>query len=125
MFLAVVAEQSTQAPAPAAESPDVAGPVEAAAVSSDTVPAPAPEASASLTEEQRADINSVIRESTNQIWFEENVGQFEEGVKYGFKTRFGAMLVYSDHLRIVANQTDPETGEVGLQVMDVTLDSCM
>lgn len=122
--VAVVAEHSTAAPAPAPESSNAADPVDApvAAVSSNAAPAPESQGMATLTEEQPADINSVIRESTNQIWFQENVGQFEEGVKYGFKTRFGAMLVYSDHLRIVANQTDPETGEVGLQVMDVTFD---
>ena len=64
-----------------------------------------------LTDAQRAAIEDVVRDSTNKIEFQENVGQFAEGVRFGFKTPFGAMQVFDDHLQIVANQYDATTGE--------------
>ncbi len=76
--------------------------------------------SSPLTDEQRQSIEEVVRDSTNQIWFEKNVGQFAEGVRYGFKTAFGAMLVYDDHLRVITTQTDPATGEqVGTHSVEI------
>ncbi len=101
-------------PVVAAQAPQTAQASQATLTPDATVP--------SATETQQKSIQDVVRESTNEIWFQENVGQFDADVQYGFKTRFGAMLVYSDHLRIVANQTDPETGAVGLQVIDLTFD---
>ncbi len=62
----------------------------------------------------------MVKDSTSQIWFEKNVGQFPDGVQYGFRTTFGAMLVYEDHLRINSNQTDTATGAVGVQTVDIT-----
>lgn len=76
--------------------------------------------SPTLTEQQRKAISSVVRDSTEQIWFQENVGQFPSSVRYGFKTGFGSMLVYDDHLRIVAKQKDKDSGTVGLQAVDIT-----
>ena len=73
-----------------------------------------------LSDHERAAINAVVRDSTEQIWFQENVGQFPVGVRYGFKTTFGSMLVYKNHLQIVANQMDAATGSVGLQAVDIT-----
>lgn len=78
------------------------------------------DATAQLTDEQRQAIESVVRESTNTIWFQENVGQFEEGVRYGFRTQFGGMLVYDDHVRIISTQIDEATGEAGLHTIDLT-----
>ena len=75
---------------------------------------------AQLTDAERTALEGLIKDSTSKIWFQENVGQFADGVRYGFKTDFGGMLVYDDHLRIVSNQTDPVTGEVGLHLVDVT-----
>ena len=71
-----------------------------------------------FTDAQRAEIAAVVRDSTARIFFEKNVGQFAEKVRYGFRTNFGAMLVYDDHLRLVSNQTDPSTREVGQHVVD-------
>jgi hypothetical protein len=34
----------------------------------------------------------------------ENVGQFDPAVRYGFRTQFGGMLVYDDHVRIVSTR---------------------
>ena len=73
-----------------------------------------------LTKEQRAAINDVVRESTNKIWFEKNVGQFAPGVLYGFRTQFGGMLIYSDHVRVISRQSDAESGVVGLHTTDIT-----
>ena len=81
---------------------------------------PAADGTAQLTDAQRAAIQSVVRDSTNQIWFEKNVGQYPDGVQYGFRTTFGAMLVYADHLRIISNQTDAATGAVGVQAVDIS-----
>ncbi len=72
-----------------------------------------------LTDAQRTAIEQIVRDSTNQIFFEKNVGQFADGVLYGFRTTFGATLVYADHLRLIAKQTDPVTGAVGQQVIDI------
>ncbi len=72
-----------------------------------------------LTEKQRAAIHSVVRDSTEQIWFQENVGQFPKEARYGFKTTFGSMLIFENHLRIVANQRDAATGVVGVQAVDL------
>ncbi len=79
-------------------------------------------AAAQLTDEQRAAVESMVKESTNTIWFQENVGQFAPDVRYGFKTQFGSMLVYDDHIQIIANQVDPETGEVGLHAVDINFE---
>ncbi len=73
----------------------------------------------SLTDAQRNSIEQIVRDSTDQIWFERNVGQFADGVLYGFRTTFGATLVYADHLRLMANQADPVTGEVGQHIVDI------
>ena len=77
---------------------------------------------AQLTDEQRAELADVVRESTNEIWFQKNEGQFGEGVLYGFKTGFGSMMVYADHLQLLANQVNTETGEVGVHAVDITFD---
>ena len=77
------------------------------------------DASTSLTDAQRQAIQNVVRSSTDQIWFEQNVGQFPQGARYGFRTTFGAMLVYDDHLQIISTQTDPVTGAKGQQVVDI------
>ena len=76
-------------------------------------------ANTELTDAQRTVIGQIVRDSTDQIFFEKNVGQFADGVLYGFRTTFGAMLVYTDHLRLIANQTDPGTGTAGQQVIDI------
>ena len=73
-----------------------------------------------LTSEQRAAITDLVKDSTQQIYFQQNVGQFPAGVLYGFKTTFGSMLVYNDHLRILVNQFDAATGAVGVQAVDIT-----
>ncbi|MGB8168786.1 MAG: Calx-beta domain-containing protein, partial [Chthoniobacteraceae bacterium] len=73
-----------------------------------------------LTDEQRQAIEAVVRDSTSQIWFEKNVGQFAEGVRFGFRTSFGSMMVYDDHLQILVNQTDPATGAVGVHAVNVS-----
>ena len=73
-----------------------------------------------LTDEQRKAIDAVVRDSTSQIWFEKNVGQFAAGVRYGFRTAFGSMMVYDDHLQILVNQTDPVTGAVGVHAVNVS-----
>lgn len=72
-----------------------------------------------LTDAQRTAIEQIVRDSTDQIFFEKNVGQFADGVLYGFRTTFGATLVYTDHLRLIANQTDSTTGVAGQQVVDI------
>ena len=123
---AVAAATAVAPPSTAGNVPSAAPqPVAAAAPAPATAPvAPAPAAASTdgtqLTSEQRQALESVVRDSTNQIWFEQNVGQFEAGVRYGFKTQFGAMLVYDDHLRIVSAQTDPVTGAVGTHTVDIT-----
>ncbi|HYR57217.1 MAG TPA: hypothetical protein VEO95_01250, partial [Chthoniobacteraceae bacterium] len=76
--------------------------------------------SGALTDEQRQAIADVVRDSTAQIWFEKNVGQFAPGVLYGFRTAFGSMMVYDDHLQILVNQTDPATGAVGVHAVNVS-----
>jgi len=107
-------------PAPPQLQPVVVADAPAPATTSAS-PAPAATADATqLTDEQRQALESIVRDSTNQIWFQENVGQFEEGVRYGFKTQFGSMLVYDDHIRIMANQVDPVTGAVGIHTVDIT-----
>jgi uncharacterized repeat protein (TIGR01451 family) len=73
-----------------------------------------------LTDAQRQALQQVVRSSTNDIWFEQNVGQFPTTALYGFRTSFGAMLVFDDHLQIIAMQSDPVTGLQGQQVIDVT-----
>ena len=98
-------------PAPTPAAPD---PASAAALT------PTAGAPAQLTDVQRAAIQSVVRDSTNQIYFEKNAGQYPVGVQYGFRTNFGAMLVYADHLRIISNQTDAATGAVGVQAVDIS-----
>lgn len=79
----------------------------------------APQTDSQLTDAQRAEVGAAVRESTNQIWFEQNQGQMPAGAKYGFKTPFGSMLVYDDHLQVIANQTDPATGNVGVHSVDL------
>ncbi len=79
-----------------------------------------PTTSAPLTDTQRQAIQDVVRDSTAQIWFEKNAGQFAEGVRFGFRTSFGSMMVYDDHLQIRANQTDPQTGKVGVHTVNVS-----
>ena len=78
---------------------------------------------AALTDEQRETIEAIIRDSTSQIWFENNVGQFPAGVRYGFRTTFGAMLVYDDHLQILADQTDPTTKMTGIHTVNMSFDN--
>ncbi|MDD2923187.1 MAG: hypothetical protein PHQ36_12950, partial [Anaerolineales bacterium] len=72
-----------------------------------------------LTSEQRQAIETVLRDSTSQIWFEKNVGQFAKGARYGFRTAFGSMLVYDDHLQIITNQTDPATNQTGVHAVNM------
>jgi|GEM_PF-850846 len=72
-----------------------------------------------LTDGQRAAVDAAVRASTSQISFEQNVGQFPAGAKYGFKTPFGSMLVYDDHLQLLANQTDPATGATGVHAVNL------
>ena len=69
---------------------------------------------------QRQAIEQVVRGSTDKIWFEKNVGQFPANVRYGFRTTFGAMLVYDDHLRLISRQSDPTTKAQGQQVVDIS-----
>lgn len=84
--------------------------------------APAQESATSnpLTDEQRQAIESVMRDSTSQIWFESNVGQFAESVHYGFRTVFGAILIYDDHLQIIARQTDEADNLLGTHSVNVS-----
>src|SRR5439155_10883122 len=73
-----------------------------------------------LSDAQRQGLEQVVRASTNQIWFEQNVGQFPQSALYGSRTTFGAMLVYDDHLQLISTQTDTATGTYqGQQVVDV------
>ncbi len=72
-----------------------------------------------LSDAQRAAIEQVVRDSTDKIWFENNVGQFPEGVQYGFRTTFGSMLVYEDHLRLISRQSDEATQTDGQQIVDL------
>ena len=72
-----------------------------------------------LTSEQRQSVEAVIRESTSTIWFEENIGQFAEGVRYGFRATFGSMLIYDDHLQIIARQTDEANTLLGTHSVNV------
>jgi hypothetical protein len=112
---------TTSAPVPTADTalaPAAAAPSPTPVAS--TSVAPLPTDGSQLTDEQRAALQSVVKDSTNQIWFQENVGQFAEGVLYGFKTQFGGMLVYADHLSILSNQTDPVTGAVGIHTVNIT-----
>ena len=106
--VAVATTAAPQAPARPAAAPQGAS----ASLPSDTT---------QLTDAQRQAIQDVVRDSTNQIWFEQNVGQFSAGVRYGFKTQFGAMLVYDDHLTIVTRQIDPATGkDAGTHSVDIS-----
>ena len=73
-----------------------------------------------LTDEQRQAVKAVLRDSTSQIWFEKNAGQFATGVRYGFRTTFGSMMVYDNHLQILANQTNPENGEAGIHAVNLS-----
>ncbi|MEQ1860175.1 MAG: isopeptide-forming domain-containing fimbrial protein, partial [Chthoniobacteraceae bacterium] len=101
---------------------DAVAALEAAPAASTDAAAPLPEgatASAQLTDEQRAAIENVVRDSTNKIGFQENVGQFAPDVRYGFRTQFGGMLVYDDHISVLSNQTDPVTGEVGVHTVNI------
>ena len=87
----------------------------------DLVPPPiVTDPSADLSQTQRDAINDVVSKSTGEIWFQKNAGQFAPDVSYGFSTSFGSTLVYSDHLRVISNQRDPDTREiVGQQVIDI------
>ncbi|MEP7137055.1 MAG: GEVED domain-containing protein, partial [Chloroflexota bacterium] len=76
--------------------------------------------STALTDEQRQAIESVVRASTSQIWFEKNVGQFPAAARYGFRTAFGSMLVYDDHLQMLVNQVDPTTQQVGIHTVNMS-----
>ena len=69
---------------------------------------------------QRQAIERVVRGSTDKIWFENNVGQFPANARYGFRTTFGAMLVYDDHLRLISRQSDPTSKGQGQQVVDIS-----
>ncbi|HLX64913.1 MAG TPA: PKD domain-containing protein [Planctomycetota bacterium] len=73
----------------------------------------------SLNGEQRRALQNVVRESTNRIWFEQNAGQFPQGVRYGFRTSFGQTLVYDDHLQLVSRQVNAKGEYEGRQVVDV------
>ena len=73
-----------------------------------------------LTENQRREIESVVRDSTSQIWFEKNIGQFPSDVLFGFRTSFGSMLVYENHLQILTYQTDEVSGQSGIHAVDVS-----
>src|SRR5262249_44942809 len=44
---------------------------------------------------------------------------FAPGVEFGFRTKFGGMLVYRDHLRLVSRQKDPATGKIGTHSTDI------
>ncbi len=100
-----------------------------AALSVANLAAPILEASASLvgptapqaplSDLQRQALNQVVKASTDQIWFEQNVGQFPAAARYGFRTSFGAMLVYDDHVQLISTQNDPARGAAGQQVVDI------
>lgn len=109
-----VSSSAVAAGATAAERAEIAAALPADATTSS--------GTAQLTDEQRAELADVVRESTNEIWFQKNEGQFGEGVLYGFKTGFGSMMVYADHLQLLANQVNTETGEVGVHAVDITFD---
>ena len=72
------------ASAAVAVTTDAPAPVPAPASSTHATSAPPPTAAApaadttQLTDAQRAAIESVVKDSTNTIWFQQNVGQFAE-----------------------------------------------
>jgi|GEM_PF-503812 len=81
---------------------------------------PAGNATQTLSADQRNQINSVVRNSTNQIWFEKNVGQFPTDARYGFKTAFGKTLVYDNHIQLISNQVDPMKQNDGFQTVNIS-----
>ncbi len=64
--------------------------------------------------------SQTLKESSNNIWFEKNDGQFgNPNVLYGFRTSFGSMGVYNNKLRVVTEQS--ENGKnTGQQIIDIT-----
>ena len=60
-----------------------------------------------------------LKNSTNNIWFEKNDGQFgNSGVLYGFRTSFGSMGVFNNKLRLVTEQTE-KGKKLGQQIVDI------
>ena len=68
----------------------------------------------------RKAVSETLRQSSNDIWFEKNDGQFgNSDVLYGFRTSFGSMGVYKNKLRVVTEQI--ENGKnAGKQIVDIT-----
>lgn len=52
------------------------------------------------TQESDASIRETLKSSSNTIWFQENRGQLPSEVLYSFRTSFGAMFVFNDHLQL-------------------------
>lgn len=73
----------------------------------------------SKTKKQQASINT-LRQSTDVIWFEKNIGQFaDEKIQYGFRTAFGIIGVFNNKLRMVARQSERDKTS-GHQVVDIS-----
>ncbi|MCW3126417.1 MAG: outer rane adhesin like protein, partial [Bacteroidetes bacterium] len=86
--------------------------------------------SSDVTPDVKQAMMNVLRKSTNQIFFEQNAGQFHNpDVMYGFRTHFGSMGVYHNKLRLVTRQGEGENpGEIEkdeddkteLHIVDIT-----
>ncbi|MFM2358918.1 MAG: hypothetical protein RLY16_911, partial [Bacteroidota bacterium] len=73
----------------------------------------------SVPAQQQLDFQSLLKQSEQTIWFEENLGQFgNSAVLYGWRTSFGSMGVYQNKLRLVTRQTK-DGKDYGMQVVDV------
>ncbi len=69
---------------------------------------------------QKASASKTLKESTNDIWFEKNEGQFaDKNILYGFHTGFGSMGVFSNKLRLVTKQ-EANGKDAGYQVVDIS-----
>jgi hypothetical protein len=73
---------------------------------------------ASVAQQQSA--VQTLKESSNDIWFEKNAGQFADNkILYGFNTAFGSIGVFNDKLRLVTKQ-EVNGKNAGFQVVDIT-----
>ncbi|MBL0358658.1 MAG: T9SS type A sorting domain-containing protein [Chitinophagaceae bacterium] len=69
---------------------------------------------------QKQSASQTLKESSNDIWFEKNAGQFtDKNILYGFNTSFGSMGVFSNKLRLVTKQHDKDKN-IGYQIVDIT-----
>jgi hypothetical protein len=79
----------------------------------------APVKSTELQAQIKQTTTQTLKESSNNIWFEKNDGQFgNPDVLYGFRTPFGSMGVYKNKLRIVTEQKE-NNKSIGQQIVDI------